>query len=336
MIDFTRAFDSAWERMHVILFRPFDPAKWLVIGFNAFLVLLAEGGVAINNPFPIHNRTASYQFTFRSLPELLHGFKQSISWAGSLSASPWLALYIALGFVYFAVWLVGNWVGCRGQFIFLDNIVRNRAAIALPWKKYARQGNIWFLFHLGLILLSSVFFLSAAGAFLAFNWSWINAERNPAGNEVAVLTSCLLIFFGLWIIYAAGMFLIRSFVIPLYFKQSMGLGAALLVLARLVVTRPVSIGSYLLISFVLAIASGLLALLIFCVACCVICWLACIPLIGSMLLSLVLCQLILPLAIFLRCFQLDCLAQFGPECDVWTVDVPPSGPAGVPLQPSPG
>lgn len=323
MIDFTRAFDSAWERMHVILFRPVDPAKWFVIGFNAFLALLAEGGVAINNPFPIQGQSSTYKY--QSLPAFLHAFKQFISWAGSFSLSPWLALYLGIAIVYVGIWLALNWVGCRGQFIFLDNIVRNRAAISSPWRRYAHQGNIWFLFHIGLILISSLFFLCAAGAFLALNWSWINAERDPDGNEAVILSCLLLVFFVLWIIYAAVMFLIRSFVIPLYFKQSMGLGAALQAVAQLTVTRPVSIGIYVLISFVLAFAGGILTLLIFCVACCVICWLACIPFIGSMLLSLILCQLILPVLIFFRCFQLDCLAQFGPEYDVWIVDVPPAG-----------
>src|SRR5271167_5013624 len=44
MIDFTRAFDSAWERMHVILFRPFDFGKWCAIGLSAFLAGFLQGG----------------------------------------------------------------------------------------------------------------------------------------------------------------------------------------------------------------------------------------------------------------------------------------------------
>src|SRR5476651_1022041 len=118
MIDFTRAFVSAWERMQVILFRPFDPAKWFVIGFNAFLALLAEGGVAINNPFPWNSKNQGYHFPYQSLPALLHSFRQLISWATSFSVSPWLALYVAVGLVGLVVWLALNWVGCRGQFMF--------------------------------------------------------------------------------------------------------------------------------------------------------------------------------------------------------------------------
>jgi hypothetical protein len=330
MINFTRAFDSAWERMLVILFRPFDFGKWFVIGFNAFLALLAEGGVAINNSFPIQNQNQSYSYTNHPFSVILHGFKQLISTASSYATSPWLWLFVVVGLIYLGIWLVLNWVGCRGQFMLLDNIVRNRAAVELPWHRYAHQGNVWFLFHIGLVLLSTVFFLFTAGVFFVLNWSWINAERNPAGNEIAVLTCFLLIFCGLWIIYSAVLFLIRSFAIPLYFKQAMGLDAALLAVARLTVTHPFSIACYLLINSVLTIAGKILTILVLCAACCVICWLACVPCLGTMLLLFVLSQLILPITIFLRCFRLDCLAQFGPQYDVWTVDVPPSAPT---LQP---
>jgi hypothetical protein len=35
---------------------------------------------------------------------------------------------------------------------------------------------------------------------------------------------------------------------------------------------------------------------------------------------------LLPVLIYIRCFSLNCLAQFGPAYDVWTVDVPPPAP----------
>ncbi len=51
MINFTRAFDSAWERMSIILFRPFDLGKWFVIGFGAFLAGLLSGGNGFNSSY---------------------------------------------------------------------------------------------------------------------------------------------------------------------------------------------------------------------------------------------------------------------------------------------
>jgi hypothetical protein len=40
--------------------------------------------------------------------------------------------------------------------------------------------------------------------------------------------------------------------------------------------------------------------------------------------------LLLPVLVYVKCFTLDCLSQFGPEYDVWTVDVPPARPAQIP------
>ena len=322
MINFTRAFDTAWERTHIILFRPFDGTKWFFIGFNAFLVLLAEGGVAINRSSPFSSQNSHFNYSYHSFPALLRDLKQMVAEMGTLTTSAWLALYIIAAVVYVIVWLALNWVGCRGEFMFLDNIVRNRAAVAWPWQHYARQGNRWFLFHLGLTAISLGLLVASGGAFLGANWSWINGERSPVGNEIGMLIGDLLVSAAVWIVFTAALFLLRSFVIPIYFKQRLGLGASLLAGARLLAVDPVSIGLYVLISAVLSLAGGLLVVLVVCVVCCLICWLACIPLLGTMLLSFVVCQLSLPVLVFYRCFQLDCLAQFGPEYDVWTVDVP--------------
>jgi len=37
--------------------------------------------------------------------------------------------------------------------------------------------------------------------------------------------------------------------------------------------------------------------------------------------------ILLPVLIYVKCFTLDCLAQFGPQYDVWTVDVSPTTPS---------
>jgi hypothetical protein len=334
VIDFTRALESAWERMVIILFRPFDPAKWGLMGFIAFLAVLAEGGVNFNNPLPMgRQNTTTTTHTYQSLPAALHAFKQFTAWLGTLSGNPWLALFVALGALYVVLWLVLNWVGCRAEFVFIDNIVRNRAALVWPWKYYARQGNVWFLFHLGLTLLYVVLVGTTVAAFLFLNWAWINGERDPNPGEYLVVGMSLLVFAVASILGGIVLFLIRSLVQPLYFKQTMGLGQALTAVLSLIFTQPLSLFVYLLLSFAIGLAAGLVACLIFCATCCVIIWVSCVPFAGSLLLSAVLCQLILPILVFTRCFQLDCLAQFGPQYDVW--NVPPAPGPAAPVNPLP-
>lgn len=326
MIDFGRAIQTAWDRMTIILFRPFDFAKWGLIGFNAFLALLGEGGVAINNPIPSSSQKTSYEFN--TVPQALHAFKQFTTWAGDLPNNPWLKLMVCLGAAYVVIWLVLTWVGCRAQFVFLDNIVRNRAALAVPWQRYGRQGMVWFGFHLGLVALSFLFLATAVGAFLFLNWTWISAGRDPGGTEIAMAVVVFLVFFVLGIIGMAILFLVHSMVLPLYFTQRMSLVTALLAVMTLVFTRPISMFVYLLLSFVIVILSAFIScfalLTAFCATLSIACWVSCFPFVGTMLMSMVLCQLILPLLIFQRCFQLGVLEQFGPQYDVFSVDVLPA------------
>jgi hypothetical protein len=53
-----------------------------------------------------------------------------------------------------------------------------------------------------------------------------------------------------------------------------------------------------------------------------------IPYVGTVLL--------LPVVVYVRCFTLDCLSQFGPEYDVWTVDAPVINTAPLSPPPPPG
>ena len=45
------------------------------------------------------------------------------------------------------------WLRARGRFIFVDCIVRNRAAIVEPWKEFRAEGNSFFLFSLLVVLV---------------------------------------------------------------------------------------------------------------------------------------------------------------------------------------
>ncbi len=328
MIDFGRAIQTAWERMTIILFQPFDIGKWGLMGFIAFLATMAEGGVSFNNPLSGFNQNAKTQ-PYTSFPETSHALKQFTVWISDLPSNPWLKFAICIGIGIVIIWLVLNWVGCRAQFVFLDNIVRNRAALAVPWQRYAQQGNVWFLFHLGLMVVSFLFLATAAGLLFFLNWGWMSTGRDPSGAEVTALVILLLVFGVLGLIGTAIVFLIRTLVQPLYFKQTMSLSTALLAVMTLVFTKPVSILAYLLLSLAIAIASAFIACCVFagafCVGFAIVCCVSCFPFIGAMLLNMLLCQLILPLLVFQRCFQLGVLEQFGPEYDVFAVDASTAG-----------
>ena len=200
--------------------------------------------------------------------------------------------------------------------------MRNRAAIAIPWKHYARQGNIWFLVRIGIVIVSSIFSTAIVISMGAANWTWINAERYPHGGEITLLVGtgaiALLLFAGEAIL----LFFLYAMVLPLYFKQRMSLGGSIAAVARIIAARPLDIVLYLLVSFLLYLVLVFLVLLLILATCCCIACLAYVPFVGSLMVGALFCQVLLPTIVFWRCFQLDILAQFGPEFDVWTVDIP--------------
>ena len=70
-----------------------------------------------------------------------------------------LICFVLLLIVLFA------WLRARGRFIFVDCIVRNRAAIVEPWKEFRAEGNSFFLFSL-LVVLALIAVIVIAGLVL--------------------------------------------------------------------------------------------------------------------------------------------------------------------------
>src|SRR5271170_1053651 len=172
MINFTRAFELAWERMHVILFRPFDFGKWCAIGLSAFLAGLLQGGNGLNSSYNgnfnnndlfSNNGSETTTTPNLTLPEI----ESKIGHAFSSVQVGGIIFFVAIIFVaVFALIFLMYWLGARGQFMFLDNVVRNRGAVAWPWRTYARQANSLFFFYLllaavGLVIVVIFFGIAA-------------------------------------------------------------------------------------------------------------------------------------------------------------------------------
>src|SRR5881227_603139 len=134
-IEIFRPFGEAFDLTNKILFQPFDLKKWLVIGFAAFLSGHLAG-VGFNFPSPFGN----FQ-SHRTTPEVISPhFEQ---W------KPWLVVaVVVLALFFFALVIALTWLKARGNFIFTDCVVKNRAAIVEPWREYRREGNSYFLFSL--------------------------------------------------------------------------------------------------------------------------------------------------------------------------------------------
>jgi hypothetical protein len=343
MINFSRAFDHAWERMQVILFRPFDIGKWLVIGFSAFLAGLLDGGNGFNSFNVPSNNNDNFKRTTLLEPHSLFPAPPtgtahvSASWLAqttfpSLSpsqATSWMVTSMATGLgiffisliliVVFAIVFLMYWLGARGQFLLLDNIVRNRAEIAWPWRTYARQGNGLFLFLLLWCLAVFVLLVPVCVGDFFVAQPFLREHRWPQGVEIPLVILSGFVTFAVVLAWSVFFFLFRELGVPLMFRNGITSREAFLETWRLAKRHPGPLALLVLLRIALFIGLAVIQLVLCCFSCCT----ELIPYVGTVML--------LPALIYIRCFTLDCLAQFGPEYDVWTVDLPPGAP---PLPPA--
>ncbi|HEV2840776.1 MAG TPA: hypothetical protein VGW39_05570 [Chthoniobacterales bacterium] len=307
-VEIFRPFGEAWDWMKRILFQPFDFRKWLVIGFAAFLANFSGNG--------------NYRFNLRLGDKADWSFR-SISHDGS---TDWLQncavpLLIAGAILLLAIFVALVWIGSRGRFILTDCIVRNRAAIAEPWREYRREGNSFFLFSLivGLIVLAIV-----AVAFVPVLLPFIQGWTEGAAF-VASLTAGIILVVAVIFLIAAAWSLISQLMVPVMYRQRCRAAVAFRQILGLITTRPGPILLYLLFFFVLALAAAMVACLSVPFTCCI----AAIPYVGTVIL--------LPVYVVLAAFPLFFLRQFGTEYDVWAMsgDQGISAPVVPPIQPPP-
>ena len=316
MIDFTRAFTLAWERTVVILFAPFNLEKWFTIGFSAFLAGLLAGGNGFNFSYNGPGNQSNYSQTWTSkygsgsfnyhnnLPQVFSGFQ-----TGTTIALACVILVLAIGFIVLIYWL-----GARGQFLFLDNIVRNRGAIAWPWKMYRGSGNRVFVFYLLFVLFCFVLIIPFAVVGIVLALPMIQHHRWPEGAEWISFAVLSLVYLACFIPISIFIFIFREMGVPLIFRHDLSIRAAVAETWKLMGLWPGSLAVFILLRIALFIALAITGTIICCLTCCI----EVIPYIGTVFL--------LPALIYIKCFTLDCLAQFGPYYDVWIVDVPVTAP----------
>jgi hypothetical protein len=225
----------------------------------------------------------------------------------------------------FAFILLIYWLGARGQFMFLDNIVRNRGAISWPWQYYSRQANSLFGLYLLFVVISLAVFLPILVVAVVMCIPLFQQHRWPEGGEIAGFVALGLVYLVLMIVVSFILFVFREFGIPLMFRNGLLARPAFWASMKLIGQHTGSVVVFVLLRMAIFIGVAILSVIICCATCCI----GALPYVGTVFL--------LPVLVYVRCFTLDCLAQFGPEYDVWTVDVPPFGSGGTipPFNPQP-
>ncbi len=316
-IEIFKPFGEAFELMKKILFQPFDLTKWLVIGFAAFLSG-HFGGVGINLPssfggFRPHRAN-------HILPPHFDQWK------------PWPRITIvSLALLVFALIIVLMWLKARGNFIFTDCIVRNRAAIAEPWREYRKEGNSYFLFFLAIMLGALVLVAITLATFIPLGWLGHHARQASPITCIGLLVFLFVFWFSISIFVGV----VSYFMVPVMYRRRCRAVEAFRDVTLLIAHNLSSFVLFCLFGIVLVLAVLMIGAIVTCATCC----LAALPYVGTVIL--------LPLFVCLRAFGLLFLRQFGGDYDVWANFMPPefspvlSSPAPVPptstsLNPPPG
>ena len=294
-IEIFKPFGEAFELMKKILFQPFDLKKWLVIGFAAWLASLGAGG---GSGFNYESkRGESVQKINDALSQIPH---------------PILVMGIVLLiFVVVMLIVLFAWLRARGSFMFIDCIVKNRGAVAEPWREFRREGNSYFLFSLAATLCFLLFagLLSAPLVFLAIRGRFFLSLHRDRVEPYVLLIIVLWVFVILLLVFIWG--LIANFMGPVMYRRRCRAYQAFRSVTSLIAANPGEMVLYCLFLIVLAVASVVVGCVVTCATCCV----AAIPYVGTVIL--------LPVFILLRAFSLLFLRQFGPDYDVWAGSMPP-------------
>ena len=292
-VSVTDPISPAVDRVKRVLFQPFDLGKWFVIGFCAWLASLGEPG--------------------------FHGAFNFGSPGGRGGAGPWIDeardfvvrnLYwivpvaVALVVVVLALWVLFTWLSSRGRFMFLHCVVLDKAQVAEPWSRFARHAHSLFLFRLVLGLVATVvaFPLFALAGVLIYRM--VQAGRVDPVRIMGLVATVLAVGVVSVTFVVIGK-LTTDFVVPIMFLRGRACRdcwSELLVLLSANVGRFIL---YLLFQIILGIAMAMIVVGLVIGTCCIAGCVLVLPYLGSVLL--------LPLAMFQRCYSVYYLAQFGPE-----------------------
>src|SRR6478609_6184913 len=199
-IEIFKPFGEAFELMKKILFQPFELKKWLVIGFAAWLANFGAGGGGIGNfNYPDNRREGAEKFN-----EAIGQIPQPVLITGICV----LICVVLLLIVLFA------WLRARGRFIFVDCVVRNRAAIVEPWKEFRAEGNSFFLFSL-LAVLVLIVVIVIAGLVLIVPFIPWHGQAQP--GVAFWIGFSLFVFVAVWLAFVWA--LVSQLMIPIMYRQ---------------------------------------------------------------------------------------------------------------------
>ncbi len=325
-VTYLGPLSRAWQRTREMLFTRFDIEMWLVLGFAAFLAMLADSG--LNWEF---QRRWRWDDGWSGLPFGRYG--SDVDFGALLVLAP-LAV---LGLVFFVVLL---WVSSRAKFIFLEGVLKERGAIVEPWGRFKGLGDSLFIWRAGFwivgMLIAAMAFAPTIGILGWIFWD----DSHFIGPPMFLLG---MMSFVIAMIFLFVKLCVESFIVPIMYKHNLTAVAAWKFFLPLLRREPLDFLLYCGFIVVLLIVGWLGLMLLVTVTCCLLLPLIALPYVSSVVL--------LPVWTTLRLLSLEFLSQYGsayfempptvlaPEPGGWTPatpaePAPPTAPTPPPTDPA--
>lgn len=290
--------------MVLMLFKPFDLSKWFGLGFCFFLAYLGKSGGSFN-----YSGGGGGGGGSGGPPDIWGMIHTAIQWVIDHFYYV-VGLVLAFYLVSTLIWALLLWLRSRGTFMMIDGLVYNRGSVKDPWRNYRDLGNS--LFKQNLVAYLMVGIISTATLVAAGFVAWPDVENSVFGEHLIwamIILAVVLPLLGVnYLIYEM---LLIDFIAPTMYIHGLCVGPAWKLWYQEVFRGHFWIITlFYLMKIVLSIAVGLAAVIVTCVTCCV----AALPYIGTVIL--------LPALVFMRCYTLYFLEQFG---EPWRLFVYESG-----------
>ena len=298
----------AIERVKHMLFRPFDLAKWMTIGFCAWLAALGESGYGGNSNFSNPSSGHSGKSLHQEIEQAEAFVMSNLNWI--------IPLVIVVVIICFALGVLMLWINSRGQFMFLHCVALNVAEVREPWNKFKTQANSLFWFRFAVQMIGMVLTLPLVIMCCFPIYRMFIAGKFITG-DIQELIFLFIVLLALGCVFAVIVKFTTDFVVPIMFLRGSKCMAAWREFLSLVSPNVGRFVLYILFQIFLHIVIGITVLLILvftCFLCLVGCCLLIIPYIGTVMM--------LPFSVFYRSYSLYYLRQYGDGFDVFTPATP--------------
>ena len=295
-ISYSRALGGAWRRMGDLLFRPFDLGRWFVIGFTAWLASFLDSGSSGGSIRQILDVDDDAAF---------EGWRDhAVDTAEHVMAEAWLMILVGVLVVLgILLWLVMTWLGSRGQFMLLDNVVHRRSEVGRPWGELGPQGDSLFLWQIAYSIV--VFFLVMVPAVIGAFWAMGMVALDAAWLTLPFFVVAGIIGFMVIVILVYIEFFLLHVIVPVMYRYRCTTTAAWGHFRRVFDRQPGHLVLFGLLQLGVAMVAMAVLVVIGLATCCVGLVLFVLPFIGAVV--------TLPVPIFQRYLDLEFLAMLEPD-----------------------